>query len=306
MLAFFFAVLKLLALVAGGVALFVALCYGVLLHSLGDRPLPPRFIQAIIGEFLVSVAVILLWPLGWLRQGPHLLRRVAASSPGPGLVGPRRPVLLVHGYGMNSTSWVWFGRYLRRLGLGPLYTTTYFSLLSVERSAARLGQMIERVRQKEGGAQIDIIAHSLGGLVSRYYLETLAAGPGPKAVANLVTIGTPHRGTLLARFGLGPVAPQLRAESAFVSALGPPRPPTGVRYLSIFSTADEMVIPWESARLDPGGETSGNAQVADLRVDGLGHLALLCSPTVAAAAARALSVLEGGNAKGAAREAGAS
>ena len=56
------------------------------------------------------------------------------SGSGPGL-------LLLHGYGMNSMTWAWLARALRRRGLGPLYTATYFSLQSIERSAARLATL---------------------------------------------------------------------------------------------------------------------------------------------------------------------
>ena len=56
------------------------------------------------------------------------------------------------------------------------------------------------VAQHGGAAEVTIIAHSMGGLVSRYYLESgdFNARPGFAAVRNLIALGTPHRGSPLA------------------------------------------------------------------------------------------------------------
>src|ERR1051326_261233 len=58
----------------------------------------------------------------------------------------------------------------------------------------------DAVAQHGGAAEVTIIAHSMGGLVSRYYLESgnFNAQPGFAAVRNLITLGTPHRGSPLA------------------------------------------------------------------------------------------------------------
>lgn len=72
------------------------------------------------------------------------------------------------------------------------------------RDAAKiLAAKIDTAVADHGGdenCEVAIIAHSMGGLVSRYYLESgdFAANPGLKAVKLLITLGTPHRGSPLA------------------------------------------------------------------------------------------------------------
>jgi phospholipase A1 len=68
-------------------------------------------------------------------------------------------------------------------------------------AASLLANTIDSAVQLHGaGTEISIIAHSMGGLVARYYLEsgTYDARPGFKAVRRLITLGTPHRGAPLA------------------------------------------------------------------------------------------------------------
>lgn len=68
-------------------------------------------------------------------------------------------------------------------------------------AAETLAALIERAAALHGdGLEISIIAHSMGGLISRYYLESgdYNARPGFSAVRMLLTLGTPHRGSPLA------------------------------------------------------------------------------------------------------------
>jgi triacylglycerol esterase/lipase EstA (alpha/beta hydrolase family) len=179
---------------------------------------------------------------------------------------------------MNRTNWIWLGRRLAKRGIGPLYATSYFSPQSVRRSAAQLARFVERVRTRHQCERVDIVAHSLGGVVARYYIERL---DGARAVGRLVTIGAPHRGTAMARFGpLIPSATETRADSAFLSELPLPTH-NEVRYTSVWSLADAIIEPPESASIVPAGE--------DRVFDDLGHLSLLLSPRVLDSVAERLS-----------------
>ena len=65
---------------------------------------------------------------------------------------------------------------------------------SIQWQALYLQQAIEILQKEQGlGAPFDIMAHSMGGLVSRYYIQE-----NPGKVAALVTLGTPHHGSPLA------------------------------------------------------------------------------------------------------------
>lgn len=68
-------------------------------------------------------------------------------------------------------------------------------------AAARLADLLDAIVARHGGtAKIAIVAHSMGGLVSRSYLESgvYARRPGFAAVGQLITLATPHRGAALA------------------------------------------------------------------------------------------------------------
>jgi pimeloyl-ACP methyl ester carboxylesterase len=70
-----------------------------------------------------------------------------------------------------------------------------------ERAAETLADRIDAaVGLHKGDAQVSLVAHSMGGLVSRHYLESgrFTGRPGFRAVRRLITLGTPHRGAAVA------------------------------------------------------------------------------------------------------------
>src|SRR5687768_14069145 len=66
---------------------------------------------------------------------------------------------------------------------------------TVEMRAAVLGQQVDAVLRRTGAPKVHVVAHSMGGLDSRYVISALGYGD---RVATLTTIGTPHRGSVLA------------------------------------------------------------------------------------------------------------
>jgi triacylglycerol esterase/lipase EstA (alpha/beta hydrolase family) len=266
------------ALLVAGCVTYVVVTYTHLALVSPPPPPPARLLRAAFVELATTIALLPLWPLWWLVGATYEVVTEGDRPPG----GSRRPIILLHGLAMNRTNWVWLGRRLARLGFGPLYGTSYFSPQSVERSAAHLARFVERVLARERAAgrrceSVDIVAHSLGGLVARYYIERM---DGAARVGRLVTIATPHNGTLLARIGLVPAARALRPHRP--SKNGTIVTPAGTaRYASIWSRADSMIVPPESASIAPSG--------ADRAFDDLGHLSLLLSPRVLDAVVEQLS-----------------
>ena len=137
-----------------------------------------------------------------------------------------KPVVLVHGLNSDHTSWIhWIepGGYLqevnlpgyavddeqfgtRRMNTGdpkrPLAPT-----LSIAENAQVLAEYVEAVRSHTGAERVDLVGHSLGGLISRYYIqnlmpqvtaEDLLAVP---AVNQFIIAGTPNAGTACGRPG---------------------------------------------------------------------------------------------------------
>jgi pimeloyl-ACP methyl ester carboxylesterase len=223
-------------------------------------------VRAAFLEFGACMLLLPFWPL-WLLIGASY----EAAREGEGTAeGARNPVVLLHGFAMNRTNWIWLGRRLARRGIGPLYGTSYFSPQSVRRSAEHLARFIERVAAREKSERVDVVAHSLGGVVVRYYIERLG---GAKRVGRVVTIGSPHHGTLIARLGaLFPSARETLAGSSFYADLGPLVAREGIAFTSVWSRADAIIEPPESSSIAPVGE--------DCVFENLGHLSLLLSPRV--------------------------
>lgn len=67
-------------------------------------------------------------------------------------------------------------------------------------SAGKLADLADQAVTQGGATELSLIAHSMGGLISRYFLESgdFAGRPGLAAVTRLLTLGTPHRGAPLA------------------------------------------------------------------------------------------------------------
>ena len=110
------------------------------------------------------------------------------------------PVLLVHGvFFRDSRLLNYWGRIpaeLQKNG-AEIYYGEQQSALSVEESSAELAKKIEEIVNKTGCGKVNIIAHSKGGLDSRYAVSQLGCD---KYVASLTTINTPHRGCIFAEY----------------------------------------------------------------------------------------------------------
>lgn len=270
-------VAALLGLLVASCVFYVVVSYShAFYHRSAAQPLGHRhaavsfahLLSAALRELGACLLLLPFWPL-WLIVGASY--QATHEGEREGVEQQRHnPVVLLHGFAMNRTNWIWLGRRLAARGIGPLYGTSYFSPQPVKRSAQQLKAFIERVLAREGAERVDIVAHSLGGVVARYYIERL---DGAKRVQRLVTIGSPHRGTAVAHFGpLIPSAKESRADSPLFAEIGPVVARDGLAYTSIWSRADAIIEPAESASIAPAGE--------DRVFDDLGHLSLLLSPRV--------------------------
>lgn len=175
-------------------------------------------------------------------------------------------VLLVHGFLSNRGIWWWFARRLRASGVWVDSVDLAAPFAPLEAHGRRLDARLRDLAAR-GPARIVLVGHSMGGLVCRAWLAAHAPGP----VARLVTIATPHAGSLLARSLPAPNLRQMRPGSAWLAALPVRR---GVPLTALYSPHDNLVVPAGGARCD-----SADANEA---YGGLGHLGLLFSAGVAA------------------------
>lgn len=162
------------------------------------------------------------------------------------------PVILVHGIlGQRHVYWNLFRRRLSQDGFRVHEVVLPYYMLGDIRIAARfLADKVESTLVGDNVDKVDIICHSAGGLVARYYLKYLK---GDRHVSHLVTLGTPHQGTYFA-YALGlpfmGILKQTRPGSHFLNEVnGPGAVPHGVRITSLWSPIDGVVLPPENAIL---------------------------------------------------------
>ncbi|MCZ7684360.1 MAG: hypothetical protein M5U28_38550 [Sandaracinaceae bacterium] len=196
----------------------------------------------------------------WARQGQLIV------------LGPKRPrtvsrdadrvVAFVHGYGAAGAVFEPLRCEVeKKLGV-PTIDFTYRSIASFSEITGELAALLDRVAE---GRRLDLVGHSLGGLLSRWYAQEM---DGARHVDRIVTLATPHAGTGSARIAPGPLRHALLPGSAVVRRLAAGRHrAASVAHTALVAGADLMVTPPSSA-----------AAVEDARVrwfDDLGHNAML-------------------------------
>lgn len=182
------------------------------------------------------------------------------------------PILLVHGYLSNRGIFWQLRKRLFAADLGPIYALNLEPLMgSIDNMVPTLAEHIEKICSETNAAQITVVAHSMGGLVTRRYMSLQANGGF--RIKRFITLGSPHHGTEMARFSVGKCVAEMRTASAWLSALesaevATEKPPT----LSIYTLNDDLVYPPESSKL----YWAENVPMA-----AVGHISLLFSKPVA-------------------------
>ena len=124
-----------------------------------------------------------------------------------------RPVVLVHGFNSDYTAWAnYLGPqgYLASIGL-PAYAVGDGQVAGVMntgsftnptrrtntllQNAGVLQEYIAGVKQQTGAEMVDLLVHSMGGMISRVYIDRLMGEGEARDVAQLIMLGTPHLGS---------------------------------------------------------------------------------------------------------------
>jgi len=188
------------------------------------------------------------------RRGQEQEKAVAPIAGQP-------PVLLIHGYFATRGSLHLLEKHLTMRGLivmsyplgGP-----FLNIGDIRDSAGLIARKVESIIAQTGVARVDIVAHSMGGLVGLDYLKRLG---GRHRVRRLVMLGTPAQGTWSALLGLvtaplGLASLQLLPGSPFLRELAERPLPPGADVVSIGALRDWL------------------APIASTVLDGVRHIAL--------------------------------
>jgi pimeloyl-ACP methyl ester carboxylesterase len=195
------------------------------------------------------------------------------------------PILLVHGLGDNRSVFILLRRSLRRRGFGRIRTVNYSVFTSDVRTAARsLGRAVQELCEQTGYERVHVVAHSLGGVIARYYVQRLG---GDARVHTLVTLGSPHGGTRYARLLPLPLCRQLRPDSPLIAELARPAPGCRTRFVAVWSDLDQLIHPKRHARL-----AHPDLDARNVLIRGIGHTSLPADGRVSRVVARALAHLD--------------
>ena len=177
--------------------------------------------------------------------------QLAADQLGPSeRVRGRRGVVFVHGFFCNRGLWT---PWLQRLqGSGHAFIAVNLEPIfgSIDDYAPQVDAAVQQVTQATGLPPL-LVCHSMGGLAARAWLKHMKA---ESRVHHVVTIGTPHRGTWLARFGHGHNGRQMRLQSDWQAQLDLDMPAgRNALFTCWYSNCDNIVFPASTATL-PGAD----------------------------------------------------
>ena len=178
----------------------------------------------------------------------------------------RPAVLLVHGYVCNRAVWrPWIHKLPVRWNVATISLEPVYA--SIKTYAAALDTAVAQLRDRTGADRVTLVCHSMGGLAARAYLREYHSG----AVARVITIDTPHHGTVFARFGHGENTREMRRASEYLDQLAALDEP--VEFICFASQHDNMIVPRESQILK-GAEA--------IWFEKIGHLAMIANDAVLA------------------------
>ena len=211
---------------------------------------PP--VRLVAKELLSLAASSLLYPFGFARSKKRTDKR-----------REQRTVVLIHGYLANRSTLLPLSAYLRLRGHAVL-GFDYRSSDGIERAAIALRDWL---KTSVRGGRVDLVCHSMGGLVARCYLQQLG---GARRVDRCITLGTPHRGTYNAYWIHSRVGREMRPDSPIIGRLHASRDQAArVRFTSIVAGSDNIIVP----RVFSGGDDL-------VHLPDLGHVGMLFSPRV--------------------------
>jgi triacylglycerol esterase/lipase EstA (alpha/beta hydrolase family) len=196
---------------------------------------------------------------------------ITGTALAPAGANAQDPILFVHGYVESASLWnTMIGRFEK-----DGYPKSYLSAYSYNTSqsnkidAEEVKSKVESLLKTTGATKVDIIAHSMGSLNSRYYIKNLG---GEAKVDDWVSLGGPNHGTETANFCFSTSCVEMRVGSTFLKELNATdETPGAVNYGTWWSPCDEIINPDSSVALS--GAT--NTQTACIS-----HTALTTDETV--------------------------
>lgn len=166
------------------------------------------------------------------------------------------PILFVHGYARTASDWnTMIGRF-EKDGWAKSQLSAYSyntSTSNVTTAEKVVKSEVEKLRASTGAAKVDVIAHSMGSLNTRWYIKFLG---GESTVDDWVSLGGPNHGTDFANFCFSASCVEMRIGSKFLSELNAgDETPGSVNYGTWWSPCDSIINPDSSVALSGASNT---------------------------------------------------
>ncbi len=208
----------------------------------------------------------------WLRESIDCIRVFSfmqvflANKPYPTLTttdSQKIPVLLLHGLFCNRGLWHGYAKILTKQGHVVSAITMEPAFGSIDEYPAQIEQAIQALMKQTASKKVALIGHSMGGIAARSYCRQY----GDRHVEKIITLGTPHQGTWISRFGHGINVKQMAIQSDWLQQLAKTENQAlGKKFTVILTDQDNIVFP-QLVQTIPGATT--------IRVTGMGHISMV-------------------------------
>lgn len=155
----------------------------------------------------------------------------------------KRPILFVHGWNSSAATWDTMVANFKKNGWtdAELHRWSYDTSQSNTLTAQEVASRVDSIRSTTGWDKVDVIAHSMGSLSSRYYLKNLG---GDLEVDDWISLGGPNHGTDTANLCGQTSCIEMRIGSSFLADLNAgDESPGALDYATYWSPCDTVINP---------------------------------------------------------------
>ncbi|HST70033.1 MAG TPA: alpha/beta fold hydrolase [Solirubrobacterales bacterium] len=169
----------------------------------------------------------------------------------------KEPILFVHGWSESSSAWKTMIANFEKDGYAKSELSAYsYNTSTSNKTTAEteVKSRVEALKKATGATKVDIIAHSMGSLNTRWYIKFVAGGEAN--VDDWVSLGGPNHGTDFANFCFSTACVEMRVGSKFLGELNAgDETPGAVNYGTWWSPCDEIINPDSSVPLSGATNT---------------------------------------------------
>ncbi|MCX5435679.1 triacylglycerol lipase [Streptomyces sp. NBC_00063] len=162
----------------------------------------------------------------------------------------RTPVVFVHGYAESPSNWSAAKASFEAAGYpaSDLFTYQYTWTQSNKTSAQGLASYVQQVLTTTGASQVDIVNHSMGGMVTNWYVNELGGQPYVKHMASLA--GANHGSSNASSCQTYTSCQEMYPGSSFLTTVNSgDETPGSTKYATWYSPCDGMINPYTSTKL---------------------------------------------------------